>query len=118
MNSEGGTLLIGVTDDGNVNGIEDDINSLKRKDRDGFEQHLIQVLSSKYLNPEFGAYYRVSIEPIDDKTICAVKVDRSPKAVFLKDNQTSEFYVRTGNTTRPLDAQAQFEYIGMHWEAQ
>ncbi len=118
MNSEGGTLLIGVTDDGSICGIENDMNSLKRTDRDGFEQHLVQVLSNKYLGPEFGANYKISFEEVDDKLICAVDVDRSPKAVFLKDNQNSEFYVRTGNTTRPLDAQAQFEYIGMHWEVQ
>lgn len=118
MNSEGGTLLIGVTDDGSVCGIQNDIHSLKRQDRDGFEQHLVQVLSDKYLSPEFGAYYTTSFEEVDGNTICRIQVDRSPKAVFLKNNQNSEFYIRTGNTTRPLDAQAQFEYIGMHWEVQ
>lgn len=118
MNSEGGTLIIGVTDDGNAYGIENDINSLKRQDRDGFEQHLVQILSNKYLSPEFGAYYAIYFEEVSNQLICRIEADRSPKAVFLTDNQDSEFYIRTGNTTRPLDAQAQFEYIGMHWETQ
>jgi len=118
MNSEGGTLLIGVTDDGDVCGLASDLKTLKREDQDGFEQHLVQIVSSKYLNPEFGGYYNTSFEPIGNDIVCRVEVERSPKAVFLKDNQNSEFYVRAGNTTHPLDAQAQFEYIGMHWEAQ
>lgn len=117
MNSEGGTLLIGVMDDGTVCGIESDINTLSRKDRDGFEQHLVQVLSN-HLDPEFGGYYRVSYADFDGKTVCAIDADRSPKAVFLHDGQNVEFYIRTGNTTRPLDAEAQYEYVGMHWETQ
>jgi predicted HTH transcriptional regulator len=117
MNSEGGTLLIGVTDEGAVCGIGNDIMTLHRKDRDGFEQHLVQTLSN-CLGPAFGAYYRLSYDNIDGKTVCTMQVDRSPTAVFLHDNQSVEFYIRTGNTTRPLDAQAQFSYIGMHWESQ
>jgi hypothetical protein len=44
MNFEGGTLLIGVADDGSILGIEHDLKTLKRADRDGFEQALRQVL--------------------------------------------------------------------------
>lgn len=117
MNSEGGTLLIGVADDGTICGIENDIRTLSRKDKDGFEQHLVQVLSN-YLGAEFGAFYRIQYAELDSKTVCAVDAERAPRAVFLHDGQGVEFYVRTGNTTRPLDAQAQYEYIGMHWEAQ
>lgn len=44
MNAEGGTLVIGIADDGTVLGIENDFKSLKRPDKDGFEQVLRQVL--------------------------------------------------------------------------
>ncbi len=38
MNGNGGTLLIGVADDGSVTGLEQDYKTLKKPDRDGFEQ--------------------------------------------------------------------------------
>lgn len=44
MNAEGGTLVIGIADDGTVLGLENDFKSLKRPDKDGFEQVLRQVL--------------------------------------------------------------------------
>ena len=45
-----------------------------------------------------------------------VKVEPSPKPVFMKGVNTSEFFVRVGNTTRPLDLEASHDYIRMHWE--
>jgi predicted HTH transcriptional regulator len=44
LNAHGGTLLIGVADDGTVVGIERDIATLSRKDVDGFEQTLRMAL--------------------------------------------------------------------------
>ena len=38
MNGNGGTLLIGVADDGSIVGLENDYKTLKKQDRDGFEQ--------------------------------------------------------------------------------
>jgi len=116
LNSEGGTLLIGVADDGSIYGIEQDIDSLQRNDRDGFEQGLVQVLEN-FIGGEYSPYYRWSFEESTGKLVCIVMVDPSPKPVFLTDKQNPEFYIRMGNTTRPLDAQETHEYIGLHWES-
>ena len=51
MNFEGGTLLIGVADDGSVIGIEKDLKTIKRGDRDGFEQAPLNTLH-EYLGPD------------------------------------------------------------------
>src|SRR6185369_14761044 len=45
LNSEkGGRLLIGVDDDGNVVGLEADYQTLQRKDVDGYENYLTNLL--------------------------------------------------------------------------
>ncbi len=116
MNTEGGTLLIGVADDGTVYGLESDMQSIQRKDCDGFEQALVAVLTT-HLGAEFSPFYHPTFETIDGKTVCSVEVDHSPKAVWLKDNQSTEFYKRVGNSTQPLDPQTAHEYIEMHWGA-
>ena len=42
MNTQGGTLLIGVADDGSILGLENDFHTLSRKDSDGYTQCLCQ----------------------------------------------------------------------------
>ncbi len=114
LNSKRGTLLIGVADDCTVLGIEHDLKTIGREDRDGYEQKLHQVLTD-VLGAEFSQYQHVSFEEIEGKTVCIVRVEPSPKPVYLTDKGVKEFYVRIGNTTRPLDMQAAHNYISMHW---
>lgn len=116
LNVEGGVLLIGVTDDGEIYGIEADISSIGRGDKDGFYQSLVQTLDT-YLGKEFIPFIRPRFEHSGGKTVCIVEVDASPRPVFLRDGQDREFYTRSGNTTRPLDTEAAHDYIGMHWES-
>ncbi|MBC8492308.1 MAG: DUF262 domain-containing protein [Chloroflexi bacterium] len=116
LNSEGGTLLIGVADDCTVLGIEHDLKTIGRKDRDGYEQKLHQVLTVA-LGAEFSQYQHVSFEESEGKTVCIIRVEPSPEPVYLMDKGAMEFYVRVGNTTRPLDMQAAHDYISMHWPA-
>ena len=115
MNAEGGTLVIGVADDGTVLGLESDLKSLKRPDKDGFEQLLRQVLIDS-LGAEFSQYVHVSFPEHDGCSVCVIKIDRTPRPVYLADKGSTDFYIRAGNTTRPLDVQATHEYISMHWE--
>ena len=116
LNSEGGTLVIGVSDDGDIYGIEPDLKSLGRQDTDGFFQTLVQVLDN-YLGREFIPFVKPRFENHDDKTVCVVEVEASPKPVFLHEGSSSEFHIRAGNTTRPLDLETAYDYIGMHWQA-
>lgn len=114
LNTHGGTLLVGVKDDGAICGIEQDLGSLGRKDLDGFGQALNQVLCD-FLGPEFADLHSAAFESTSGKTVCRISVRRSPEPVFLNGAQGREFYIRTGNTTRKLDADAAHRYILRNW---
>ncbi|MEA3351931.1 MAG: ATP-binding protein, partial [Chloroflexota bacterium] len=114
LNSEGGFLFIGVADDCTVLGIDYDLQTLRRKDLDGYEQTLQQILGNS-LGYEYSEYWDVSFEEVEDKFVCVVQVDPSPEPVYLNYKGDKEFYKRVGNTTSPLDIQSANEYIGMHW---
>jgi len=114
FNTKGGTLLIGVADSGTIVGIEQDIQTLNRKDTDGFYQALIGALSH-YLGAEYTPYISTRFEPTDQGTVAIVTVSGSPEPVFLSDKGTKEFYIRAGNTTTPLDPEETHKYIEMHW---
>jgi hypothetical protein len=115
MNSEGGQLIIGVEDDGNVLGLEYDYNSLRNGDRDKFELHLNQSLMSK-IGKEYIQFVRVSFEKINGKDVCLITVRPSSKPAYLKYGDKEEFYARTGNATNAFTLSEATEYIKTHWQ--
>ena len=119
LNVEGGTLLIGVADNGTILGVEHDLGHKPQRmnstDRDKFGQ-LFQSTLLTYLEPEFNPYIHLSLEECESHTVAIVKVDPSPKPVYMKDNSHTEFHIRAGNTTKLLDVEAAHNHISMHWE--
>ena len=51
MNTQGGSLLIGVADDGSIVGLENDFQTLGRKDSDGYTQALMSTVADKLGTP-------------------------------------------------------------------
>jgi hypothetical protein len=115
LNSEGGTLLIGVDDDGNILGLEKDIQTLQKKDIDGFELHIRQVIK-KYLGSNFEKHLKISFPEIDEKQICCVKIAKSGKPVFVNFEGKDYFFVRNGNSSIPKNREEQSEYERLHWK--
>lgn len=115
LNSEGGTLLIGVADDGTVLGIEKDLQTLRKPDTDGFELALTDIVKN-YLGIEHMACVQTRFEQVDEKQICIVSVEKGSAPVFLAAGGTHKFYVRMGNSTCSLDVKATTSYIQTHWK--
>ena len=114
MNTEGGILLIGVDDSGDITGIEEDYVTLPKPDRDGFELHLTHLLSSA-IGKEQCLNASVSFHEIDGKDICMVQVDRASKATYVREGGEYKLYIRTGNQTQPLPMKEAVDYVLAHW---
>jgi len=115
LNSEGGTLLIGVDDDGNILGLEKDIQTIQKKDIDGFELHIRQMIN-KYLGSYFEKHVKISFPVIDEKQICYLKIAKSGKPVFVTFEGKDYFFVRNGNSSIPKNREEQSEYERLHWK--
>ena len=114
MNSGGGTLLIGVADDQEVLGLQNDYNTLRKKDRDGFEIALMTLVSSS-LGTDLCKHVHILFHEIDGKDICRVIISGSPRPVYLKHDGKLKLFVRAGGSTRELNLQEAVEYISNHW---
>ncbi len=114
LNTEGGNLIIGVDDDGNILGLEKDFKTLSKQDKDGFELHLRQVIK-KYLGENFEKYIKITFPKVDEKEICVVKILKSGKPVFVQYEGDEQFFVRNGNSSIPKSRQEQSEYEKLHW---
>lgn len=114
MNVDGGTLIIGADDHGTPVGLEQDISALKRKDEDGFEQYVTQLVSTR-LGAHFCSLVHVMFHALGDLRLCRVYVEAAREPVYLRDGQDKQFFIRTGNSTRQLDVEEAMQYIRRRW---
>lgn len=111
----GGSLLIGVRDDGDIIGLEKDYQTLKRPDRDGFEQTLMTAISAN-LGADLCANVHILFHVIDQKDVCRVIISPAFRPVFLNQGNAPKFFVRTGGGTRELNIQEALEYVAGRWK--
>lgn len=109
MNSEGGSLLIGVDDHGNAIGLDLDYGTLKKPDRDGFQLQLGNILDS-HLGKDVLKLWRLDWPHYDDKQICHVQVIRANKPVYVTHDGKEEFFVRKEGSSQPLSRAEEHEW--------
>jgi len=114
LNVTGGTLLIGVEDDGSIYGIDNDIK-LVSNSQDKLVQ-LIVSLIAEHIGAEYSGFIKIKLESLNGKYVCVIDVDRAPDPVYLKSPKGKEFFIRVGNTSRALDPEETVAYVSMHWE--
>jgi len=110
MNTQGGHLFIGIDDDGEPLGLIEDYRCLKKPGRDGFEQYIMQLVSTK-LGTNYCALVGVSFYQIEGLDVCHLEIKRAHSPVYLHQDDRSHFYIRTGNGTRELDIPEALNYI-------
>lgn len=121
LNADGGTLLIGVNDDGDVVGLANDFSVVKSPDPDRFELWLRDFLATTLGQT-------AAVQPIIDFTqvsvdgtathVCRVTCPTSPRPVFLrpgKGGAQPELWVRIGNSTRQLKVDEAVDYVMHRW---
>ncbi len=106
LNHEGGTLLIGVADDGTPLGVKTD----KFKSEDKMTLHLVELVKSRMghtavtmIHIDYGTY--------KDHRIMRVVCDPSPSPIYVKDGNEEHFYVRMGPSTDKLRTSEIQDYI-------
>ncbi len=114
LNAEGGDLLIGVSDDGMIVGLAADYQGLKTKNRDGLENYLISQISQK-IGDVYLKHVRIFFQEIDGEEICRVSVTPSQEPAYITHKSKQEFFVRTGNNSRPFKISDAAKYLKERW---
>ena len=95
-NSQGGTLLVGVADDGEVLGLEPDYNSLGGVDRDKFELHLRNLMNQQFGTGFVTSKVVIKFHEVDEKDVYQIEVSpaKDPVIVTIKDKngQSAELF--------------------------
>lgn len=110
MNTTGGVVLVGIGDDGEALGLEQDFAGLPKKNVDGWE-NAFNMAFNQMIGAEYRQYVALEFGAIDEKTVCAALVEPAAAPAYLTFKGKEEFYVRTGNSSQPLSVSQAARYI-------
>ncbi|MCR4317702.1 MAG: DUF262 domain-containing protein [Planctomycetes bacterium] len=112
LNTNGGTLVVGVSDDGTSVGI--DVDGFGTEDK--MSLHLVNIVKSRMLGGQPMTVLHPRFEDKDDCRVMVIKCDKSPTPVYVKDEKVERFYIRTGPSTVELAASQTAEFIQHHFK--
>jgi dnd system-associated protein 4 len=114
LNSDGGVLLIGVDDKGEVLGVDKDLSLMGGKGLDGFQLAFANAVKS-FLGEDIGPLLKLDFPRKDRKVVAVVTCPPCHRPVFVKEDTGNEFYARSASSSQRLDAQATNNYITARW---
>jgi len=107
MNSDGGILLIGVDDSGEILGTDGDNFASEDKCRLHFKNML-----NTHIGAEFTRFIHLKIVSVKDKSILIVECERVRRAVFLSIGKQEDFFIRSGPSSIKLSMSQMIKYLG------
>ena len=118
LNSGGGTLLIGVDDEGRLVGLDDDYATLKSPDADRFELWMRGMWGQRLGTNAAALPILDFASAPSGGEVCRVTIPPSPRPVYLlgpKGKGAPELWVRVGNSTRRLEVSDAVLYVSQRW---
>jgi Schlafen, AlbA_2 len=115
LNAHGGTLMIGVDDDGKVLGL--DADAFPNEDKMGL--HLVNLIRDRIgeiFLKSFFLYVHPHFEDEDGQRVLIVRCESSSKPAFVKDGSVHRFYVRGANATAELSGNSVTDYVKAHFK--
>lgn len=119
-NGQGGTLIMGVTDELEVIGLENDFNTLNSATKDEFELHLRNLVNHAY-GIEFATNnLKVTFPEVNDTEICVVEIKQGLRPIYTEvtdknGGKSKKFYVRSGNSSQEMDITEVSQYFNQRF---
>ncbi|EKA7406929.1 N-6 DNA methylase [Vibrio parahaemolyticus] len=112
LNSEGGTLLLGVEDDARVIGIERELKKLKIMKIEQYFKRIERKVVNQ-LGAKTSKLLSFDYVEIDEKTVAVIKCDKSPYPVF---QNKKDFVIRRTAESEALYGQEMLDYIRVNFD--
>ena len=106
MNADGGTLLVGVADDGTVSGIAAD----NFPDDDAYLRHFSAIFE-QHIGLNFSEFIEFALRPANGEQVLVVRCRRSPRPVFVIHQKNEMFFIRSGPSSRQLTTSQVLAYL-------
>jgi hypothetical protein len=106
LNTDGGTLLVGVSDDGTPVGIRAD----RFPNEDKMSLHVVNIINDR-MGPEATILTNIHFDDYRGNRVMVIRCKRSPSPMYVKDDNIERFYIRTGPSTTELTLSQAQSYI-------
>jgi len=110
LNKDGGTLIVGVSDDGSPVGL--DVDGFKNEDQ--MSLHLVNIVN-RSVGANVWAFMHANFDDFGDGRVLAVRCEKAPVPVYVGDADGEHFYVRTGPSTTELPVSLALDYISQRF---
>jgi len=111
LNSEGGTLLIGVSDYWEIKGLDRDLNETKFENLDDIQHFITHKIESIFSNNLNKKDIDISFPEINGNTIARIDVEKSDEPIFVNKNGDEIFFVREIDGTKKYEAEKLAGYL-------
>lgn len=112
-NSKGGTLILGVNDEGKVLGLAMDYSSIGG-DKEEFEIYFIKQLTDEFSNSFVEKNIKIDFFKIENEDVCRIEIKGNNKPVFIHkpfDKIHDSFFVRAGTFSKEIKSVEMENYI-------
>ena len=106
LNTSGGTLILGVDDNKQILGLQED----KFNDDDHMMLHLTKLIQER-IGIQHTRFINSNVEASDNKKVLRVDVKPGSSPAYLLHNKDEVFYVRTGPATSQMKVSEIYNYI-------
>lgn len=101
LNTQGGTLLVGVHDEGVVVGIADDLKLFEHS-TDKFQLFIQTLLATNLGAGITSRFVEIELPTVDNMLVCEIRVSPANEPVWCTVDGDDVLFVRNGNETRKL----------------
>ena len=115
LNSDGGVLLIGISNNGIIQGIKYDYSLFPENQKDKFQLEFDNMIY-QFLKPSLKPFLRTDFIKIENEEVFLVFVDKCNQPVFLSNKDEKEFFIRLEtSSTRLFGIEEIIQYVFGNW---
>lgn len=110
LNSKGGAVLIGVDDNGTLQGLDAD----EFENEDKLLLH-VKNLVNQHIGAEFSALISTNLVTMENNRALMIEVHAAETPVFLRIGKNEEFYIRSGPSSMRLSPSQMVDFVLRHY---
>lgn len=116
LNTRGGTLLVGIRDNGQWFGLENDMKLAdpRKQDFDGWELEFRKLIDKNFISKSINSYVLIEKLEYEGKVAARVEVAERSNITFTRFGGKEEIYIRSGNRSVPIDFLEVEQYFSMN----